>query len=236
MLHKGTLFLVPNLISDESGLNVLTRQSGEVLPSIRHFLVEDLRNARRFLSRLKIFETVEQLNFSVLDKDTKEAELQELCRPLLEGYNVGIISESGCPGIADPGSAAVRFAHQHHVRVVPLTGPSSVLLALMASGLNGQRFAFHGYLPISSRDASRVIKAMEKESRATSQTQIFIETPYRNKALFNHLVSNLNGETHLCIAVDLTGSEENIAMKRISEWRSQAIELPRKPAIFLFLA
>lgn len=236
MSSKGTLFLIPNLISTDSDTDVLSKQTGMVLPAIRHFLAEDVRTARRFLGRLKIFENLEELAFAVLDKNTSNTEMKTLCKPLIEGHHMGIISESGCPGVADPGGMAVNYAHQHGIKVMPLAGPSSIVLALMASGLNGQRFAFHGYLPIDSKEISRTIKALERESRIRDQTQIFIETPYRNNALFQHLVRNLGGVVQLCVAVDLTGSSENIVMKRVAEWKKQTVALPKKPAIFLFLA
>src|SRR5689334_21192110 len=146
MENKGKLFLVPTVISD-GAMNTISSSVVESLSMISHFLVEDIRTARRFLSSLKIYESIEALNFSVLNKDTKEDELAELFAPVFSGHHVGILSESGCPGVADPGALAVNFAHQKQIQVVPLVGPSSVLLALMASGLNGQQFAFHGYLP-----------------------------------------------------------------------------------------
>ena len=236
MSNKGTLFLIPNLISADSDTTVLSQQTGMVLSSIRHFLAEDVRTARRFFGRLELFEILQDLDFAVLDKETPESEMNTLCKPLTDGHNMGVISESGCPGVADPGGMAVNYAHHHGIKVVPLAGPSSVVLALMASGLNGQRFAFNGYLPIDSKEISKSIKEMERESRNRDQTQIFIETPYRNNTLLQHLIRNLSGDVQLCVAIDLTGSSENIVMKRIAEWKRQAIALPKKPAIFLFLA
>ena len=156
--------------------------------------------------------------------------------PIIQGKNLGILSESGCPGVADPGALAVKYAHQNHIQVVPLTGPSSILLALMASGLNGQRFAFHGYLPIDSKESLSAIKELEKESRIKNQTQIFIETPHRNNQLATNLIKGLNPETLLCIAVDITGSQESILMHPVKEWKKKSVELPKLPAIFLFLA
>jgi 16S rRNA (cytidine1402-2'-O)-methyltransferase len=149
---------------------------------------------------------------------------------------LGILSESGCPGVADPGALAVKYAHQNRIQVVPLTGPSSILLALMASGLNGQHFAFHGYLPIDSKESLVAIKELEKESRLKNQTQIFIETPYRNNQLATNLIKGLSPETQLCIAVDITGSQESILMYAIKEWKQLPRELPKLPTVFLFLA
>ena len=236
MSNKGTLFLIPTVIADGTQANTIPMQVKNTLPGIQFFLAEDVRTARRYLSSLKVYETVENLNFSVLDKHTQREALAEFFSPVLKGLNLGIISESGCPGVADPGALAVQFAHEQGIRVVPLVGPSSILLALMSSGLNGQRFCFHGYLPIDASEAKKSIRELEKESRTKHQTQIFIETPYRNNTMAANLLKHLDEQTQLCIAVDLTGDNENIATKSIKKWRSEPIELPKKPAIFLFLA
>ena len=208
----------------------------ESLKSIRHFLAEDVRTARRYLSSLKIFESMESLSFEVLNKDTKSSELETLLQPALEGHHLGVLSESGCPGVADPGAMAVAAAHEKGIRVIPLSGPSSILLALMASGLNGQRFAFHGYLPVDKQEAAAAIRQLELESGKKSQTQIFIETPYRNNSLFENLIRTLSGTTLLCVAMDLTGSEEKISTKTVSAWLKGSHPWPKLPAVFLFLA
>lgn len=237
MANKGNLFLIPTLIAADTAREVLPAGLRERLPAIRHFLAEDVRSARRFLSSLRVYEKIEDLWFSVLDKDTADDAIEALFSPVFEGYNLGVISESGCPGIADPGALAVRFAHQKGIRVIPLVGPSSILLALMASGLNGQRFAFQGYLPIPEKERTSAIRTLEKESRIRSQTEIFIETPYRNNALFESLVNTLLPDTRLCVALDVTGENEFIVTRTIREWRSeQAPALPKRPAVFLFLA
>jgi 16S rRNA (cytidine1402-2'-O)-methyltransferase len=162
--------------------------------------------------------------------------MEVLLAPALSGKDMGIISESGCPGIADPGAIAVRFAHENNIQVVPLVGPSSILLALMASGLNGQQFAFHGYLPIDSKEAERAIHTLEKESRQKNQTQIFIETPYRSNSLFQLLLKTLNDDTLLCIALNLTGSNEQIKTATVKKWRTMNKMLLKDPAVYLFLA
>jgi 16S rRNA (cytidine1402-2'-O)-methyltransferase len=235
MTNKGRLFLIPTVISSNTQGAVITPEIYKILPSVRHFLVEDARTARRYLSSLKVYDTIETLSFSVLNKDTADAELSELLRPVFGGEDVGVLSESGCPGIADPGALAARFAHENGIRVIPLVGPSSILLALMASGLNGQNFAFHGYLPIEGKESAKVIREFEKESRVRNQTQIFIETPYRNNAILKNLLKNLPAHTRLCIAVDITGEGEFISTKTVKEWQSEPIELPKSPAVFLFL-
>jgi 16S rRNA (cytidine1402-2'-O)-methyltransferase len=232
---RGKLYLIPCPISDEA-LSTIPMQTIEVVKQLDYFLAEDVRTARRYLSSLKVFPSIEALQFRVLNKDTKESELSELLKPLQEGKSVGVLSESGCPGIADPGALAARYAHQNNVDVIPLTGPSSILLALMASGLNGQRFAFHGYLPVDAKEAGIKIKELERESKVKNQTQIFIETPYRNNAVFDHLLKNLHMETRLTIALDITGKEECIKTKKVNQWKKEFTEWRKSPAVFLFLA
>lgn len=233
---NGKLYLIPTIIAETTQDLVITPQLKNELPGIRHFLAENVRTARRFLSSLKIYESIETLHFDILDKDTKEETIETMLRPIIGGNNIGILSESGCPGVADPGALAVKVAHQLAIQVVPLVGPSSILLALMASGLNGQQFAFHGYLPIDSADALRSIRDFEKESRQKNQTQIFIETPYRNTGIFRNLINTLNAECLLTVALDITGPTEYIKTQRVKDWRKTAITLAKSPAVFLFLA
>jgi 16S rRNA (cytidine1402-2'-O)-methyltransferase len=236
MPNKGKLFLIPNTIAEDLDVRMITPQLFVVLPEITNFLAENVRTARRYLSSLKVYDSIEALKFTVLDKDTAFHELDTIMSPLLQGMSMGVISESGCPGIADPGAIAVRWAHQHDIKVVPLVGPSSILLALMGSGLNGQNFAFHGYLPIDPKLCGSSIRTFEKESRAKNQTQIFIETPYRNNAIFQTLLKELSPTTLLTIAIDLTGPSEMINTRAINDWRSMQLSLAKTPAVFLFLA
>jgi len=236
MATLGRLYLIPAPVSENTEHLVIPEMVKRELKGIEHFLVEDIRTARRYLSSLKIYESIEPLHFSVLNKNSKESELKELFNPIFEGKNIGIISESGCPGVADPGALAVSYAHRNGFIVVPLVGPSSILLALMGSGMNGQRFAFQGYLPVNKNDASESIKLFEKESRSKNQTQIFIETPYRNNQVFANLIKTLHSETLLCVALDVTGYQEFIHTHTVSEWKRKPAELPKLPAIFLFLA
>lgn len=233
---RGKLYLIPTTIADDTQAIVIPAHVRNVLPSIQHFLAEEIRTARRYLSSLKVYDSIEPLQFHVLDKKTKPAELKEFFKPIEEGKNMGILSESGCPGVADPGALAVQYAHQQGITVVPLVGPSSLLLALMGSGLNGQRFAFHGYLPIDAKDRQQAIRELEKESKQKNQTQLFIETPYRNQTVFNDLVKTLAPSTQLCVAYDVTGSAEMIKTKAVSEWRNEKVVLDKLPCVFLLLS
>jgi 16S rRNA (cytidine1402-2'-O)-methyltransferase len=236
MANNGKLFLIPNVISESTQEKVIPAMIKEALQTISHFLVEDIRTARRFLSSLKIYSSIEILKIEVLNKDTSASQLSALMAPLNAGFHVGVISESGCPGVADPGALAVEYAHQQNIQVVPLVGPSSILLALMASGLNGQKFAFHGYLPIEAKEAAQAIKELEKESKQKSQTQIFIETPYRNNSVFDHFLKNLHSETRLTVALDLTGQQEFIRTRQVADWNKKKPIWAKSPAVFLFLA
>ncbi len=236
MPNRGNLFLIPTVIAAGTQEDVIPAGLRTKLADIHHFLAEDVRTARRFLSSLKVYEQIEALSFSVLDKSTPEASIADLFAPVFDGYHLGVLSESGCPGIADPGALAVKYAHQHNIRVIPLVGPSSILLSLMASGLNGQRFAFQGYLPIRAKERTKAIRELEKESRLQNQTQIFIETPYRNNALFESLLAALTPETRLCVASDVTGAREFILTKTVRQWRAQPQAFPKVPSVFLFLA
>lgn len=236
MSPNGKLYLIPTIISESTQEKVIPVMVREALPVISHFLAEDIRTARRYLSSLKIYPSIEALHFEVLNKDTSISQLSELMAPLKAGINMGVISESGCPGVADPGALAVQHAHQQNIQVVPLVGPSSILLALMASGLNGQRFAFHGYLPIEPKEAALALKELEKESKQKNQTQIFIETPYRNNSVFEYCLKNLHPETMLSVAFDLTGQHESVQTMRIMDWSKQKHIWAKSPAVFLFLA
>lgn len=236
MSTKGIVYMIPTFISADTQHEVIPSSVTERLKAIRHFLVEDVRTARRYLSSLKIYERIEMLEFNILNKDTKSSELEALFSPVMAGLPIGILSESGCPGIADPGALAAAYAQKIGVKVVPLVGPSSILLALMASGLNGQKFAFHGYLPVDKSELTVALKNLEKESRTKQQTQIFIETPYRNNAMFSHLLKTLNNGTVLCVAIDLTGKKECVVSKPVAEWKRNTVEWPKLPAVFLFLA
>ncbi|HOX82358.1 MAG TPA: SAM-dependent methyltransferase [Chryseolinea sp.] len=235
-MSNGTLYLIPTIIAEDTQTQVIPEQVKRVLPSIRYFIVEDARTARRYLSSLKIYDSIESLHIDVLDKDNTANQLKDLFTPIFDGHNLGVLSESGCPGVADPGALAARFAHDHGIIVVPLVGPSSILMALMSSGLNGQHFAFHGYLPVEAKESARVIKEFERESRLKNQTQIFIETPYRNNNIFAYLKANLGDQTLLCVASDITGSTEFIKTQSVKKWKESKVEWKKVPTVFLLLA
>lgn len=226
-----TIFLIPTILAPDTQNDVLSPQIIEVVKNLNVFFVEDLRTARRFISSLKIGKVIDELTFFELNKDTpKEQTLAQLKK--LKG-DAGIISEAGCPGIADPGAVAVGFAHQLGYKVRPLVGPSSILMALMGSGFSGQSFVFHGYLPIEKAAKIKAIKSLEQAAKSKSQTQIFMETPYRNNQLLEDILQNVHIETLLCIAANITAEDELIKTLPIREWKNQKPDLHKKPTIFL---
>lgn len=232
----GTLYLIPCTLGETSADQVLPQHTINIARQLSHFVVEQPKTARQFLAALKPLQPIQSLHFASLNEHTPPNELGELLAPLLSGHDLGIISEAGCPGIADPGAELVNLAHRKGIRVVPLVGPSSILLALMASGLNGQCFAFHGYLPIEETERKKTIATLEAESTKRNQTQLFIETPYRNEKLFNSLLANCRPQTRLCIATDITLPGEYIVTRSIAQWKSQpTLQLNKRPSLFLLL-
>jgi 16S rRNA (cytidine1402-2'-O)-methyltransferase len=205
----------------------------EVVQHLNTFFVEDIRTARRFISSLKLGKVIDELTFYELNKDTPQEQTLAQLKKL--NADAGIISEAGCPGIADPGAVAVGFAHQLGYQVKPLVGPSSILLALMSSGFNGQSFTFHGYLPIDKAAKIKVLKNLEQTAKTKNQTQIFMETPYRNNQLLEDALQNLHPETSLCIAANITAEDELIKTLPVREWKKQKPDLHKKPTIFLLL-
>lgn len=235
MAGSTKLYLIPTTLAPDT-TTVLPVQIKEVVRELNYYLVEDVRTARRFLSQLGIGKSIEEISFQVLNKDTPKAQIKDLFDKIPTGENIGIMSEAGCPGIADPGALAVEFAHRNNIEVVPLVGPSSILLALMGSGMNGQSFTFHGYLPIDKAERVKAIKQLEKESREKRRTQIFMETPYRNNKLLEDIVGVCSGTTLFCIASDLTGKDQFIKTKTINEWKQGVPDIHKKPSIFLLLS
>lgn len=241
MSNKGTLFLIPNTLgSHESRDEVLPSFVQKIAANCTHFVVENSKVARQFLKAINIATALQEIHMNELNINTRDNEIEALLEPLLAGYDVGLISDAGCPAVADPGARLVAAAHIAGVKVQPLVGPSSILLALMGSGLNGQKFAFQGYLPIDAVERSASIKKLEQESHQYQQTQLFIETPYRNMQMLDALCQHLNPLTQLCIAVDLTLITESIQTLTVAQWRilvkSQSINLHKRPALFLFLS
>lgn len=232
----GILHLIPCTLGDTPAEQVLPQHVIDLARRLQHFVVEQPKTARQFLSALKHEQPIQALHFATLNEHTAKTELAELLAPLLAGQDMGIISEAGCPGIADPGADLVNLAHRNGIRVVPLVGPSSILLALIASGLNGQRFAFHGYLPIAETDRKKSIAALEAESTRRNQTQMFIETPYRNDRMLSALLAQCRPETQLCVATDITLPSEEINTRSIAHWKSQPMpQLNKRPSLFLLL-
>ncbi len=227
----GTLYLVPSPLGEGPLEGILPRDVLMRIADLSCFVVEHPKSARHFLKRCKTKTPLQQIEFHVLDEHTSKMEIEALLAPLLAGRDVGLISEAGCPAVADPGSDLVFLAHRKGIRVAPLVGPSSILLSLMASGLGGQRFCFHGYLPVEKEDLDKKIRAIEKASRERDETQIFIETPYRNKRLLDALVENCRGDTQLSIATDLSLDTESIMTKPVRSWKGT--ELGKRPSVFL---
>lgn len=233
----GTLYLIPCTLGDTPAGQVLPQHVIDIARKLRHFVVEHPKTARQFLAALKPEQPIQSLHFATLNEHTAAEELAGLLAPLLAGHDAGILSEAGCPGIADPGAELVNLAQRNGVRVVPLVGPSSILLALMASGLNGQHFAFHGYLPIGELERKKAVETLEAESAIRKQTQIFIETPYRNEKMFAALLAHCRPQTLLCVATDITLPGEQILTRTIRQWKQQpAQQLNKRPSLFLLLA
>jgi 16S rRNA (cytidine1402-2'-O)-methyltransferase len=233
----GILYLIPCTLGDTPSEQVLPQHVIDIARQLSYFVVEQAKTARQFLSALKHEQAIQSLHFASLNQHTAANELDQLLAPLLAGHDLGVISEAGCPGIADPGADLVNLAHRKGIRVVPLVGPSSILLALMASGLNGQCFAFQGYLPIEEAERKKTITALELESAKRNQTQLFIETPYRNERMFAALLATCRPQTLLCVATDITLVSEEIATFSIAQWKQRvAPNLSKRPSLFLLLA
>ena len=235
-MKKGIIYLIPSIISPSTSGNVLPQQVINVVKNTHFYLAETIRESRRFISSLKLDIDISALYFEKVDKNTAESETEKYLIHAMNGHNIGVLSDAGCPGVADPGAQVVRIAHKLGLQVVPLVGPSSLLLALMASGMNGQSFAFNGYLPIDQKDATTKIRQFEKESRARNQTQLFIETPYRSDRTLEILLKSLDKNTLLCIAKDMTGSKEFIKTLSVKEWNKQNLIIGKEPTVFLFLS
>jgi 16S rRNA (cytidine1402-2'-O)-methyltransferase len=234
--NTGTLFLIPNVLGDTAPLEVIPMSVKKTIEDLRHFVFEKEKAGRAYVKRISPKVSQNNIEVFLLNKFTTQEELQDILVPLKHGENIGLITDAGCPGVADPGADLVALVHQHNIRVVPLVGPSSILLAVMASGLNGQYFSFNGYLPIDKVERKKAIKQFEKKSSELQQTQVFIETPYRNNTLLEELCKSLRPETQLSVACDLTLPTEFIRTNTAANWQKNREDFLRRPAVFSILA
>lgn len=232
-MSSGKIYLVPNTLGGESTSDILPADVIQKAIQLRHFAVEDIKSARRLLRKMDRSFQIDECLFYELNKRTDKQNLQKIIRELKSGHDVGVISEAGCPGIADPGAELIALAHEDKIQVCPMVGPSSILLALIGSGFNGQHFSFNGYLPKERKDRVRRLKDFEADSRRTGYTHIFMDTPFRNMNVLDDLLNDLTDHTMLCIASNLTLHEERIQTMSIKEWREHAYDLAKIPALFL---
>ena len=230
---QASLFLIPVTIGETEIDRVLPSYNREVILQLKYFIVENIRSARRFLKQTDNSINIDELSFFELNKHTSPDLISSFLNPIFDGYSVGIISEAGCPAIADPGSDVVAIAQRKNIPVMPLVGPSSILMSLMASGFNGQSFSFHGYLPMDSNERITKLKLLEQKIYTENQTQLFIETPYRNQKLLEDILKTCKPLTKLCIAADISCEGEYIKTKTIAEWKKQLPDVNKKPCIFL---
>jgi 16S rRNA (cytidine1402-2'-O)-methyltransferase len=232
-MAPGKLYLIPSFLGESAADQVFPMRNAHLIALIRDFIVEDERTARRFLKKINPLTDITITTFHLLNEHTDENDIESYLDATQEGRSVGLISEAGMPCVADPGASIVRMAHEKGIAVVPITGPSSIFLALAASGFNGQNFCFHGYLPKEKNQRAKKIKELERNVHSLNQTQIFIETPYRNHAMLDALLNQCNPGTLLCIAADITLDSEYICMQTISAWKKQKVDLDKRPAVFL---
>lgn len=229
----GNLYLIPTRLGEDIKLEVLPISIKKIIESTNHYIVENEKTARRFIKKISPTKSQSSLHFETINKFTVESELPSFLDPCNKGFNIGILSEAGCPGIADPGAAVVTIAHEKNIPVVPMVGPSSILLAMMSSGMNGQGFSFNGYLPIDKQERKQKMRQLERISQEQNQSQIFIETPYRNQKVFEDLKSILSKSTRLCVAADITLTTEYIKTKTIDDWNKTTVDLQKRPCIFI---
>jgi 16S rRNA (cytidine1402-2'-O)-methyltransferase len=229
----GKLYLIPTTLGETSALEVIPLSVKKVIELVDHYIVENEKTARRSIKAISPGKSQPKLQIKLLNKYTDELELPSYLDPCFEGISVGLLSEAGVPGVADPGADVVKIAHQKGIQVVPLVGPSSILMAMMSSGMNGQNFAFNGYLPIEQKQRKMELKRLEKLSYDTGQSQLFIETPYRNDKMLQDIVSSVHKDTLICVACDITLPSEYILTKPASYWKTNMPELHKRPAIFI---
>lgn len=229
----GHLYLIPTTLGDNAPLEVLPISVKKVIEDVNTFIVENEKTARRFIKKISSGKSQAALNIFHLNKFTDALELPEFLEPCLKGEDVGLLSEAGCPGVADPGADVVKLAHKKNIKIIPLVGPSSILMALMSSGMNGQNFAFNGYLPIDKAERKKEIKRLERLSFERNQSQIFIETPYRNNKMIEDLSNILDGNTDICVACDITLPTEFVKTQTANEWKKNMVDLHKRPTIFI---
>lgn len=233
-MNRGKIYLIPTTLGEVDNLSkVLPDYNTEIVHQLDEFIVEQVRTARRFLSKIKHPLPIDEMTFHELNKYTNETEISNYLKSASIGKSIGLLSEAGIPCVADPGAAIVQLAHEKNMEVVPLVGPNSIILALMASGFNGQHFVFHGYLPVDKQLLNKKIRQIESASRSMKQTQIFIETPYRNNQLLEKLIENCKPDTKICIATDLTLKSESIKTKSVNAWKKETMDFHKKPTVFL---
>lgn len=231
--HSGKLYLIPTTLGDSNPLQVLPYSIRKIIEKVDHYIVENEKTARRSIKQVVPGKKQQLLKLSPLNKFTDPVSLPSFLDPCKEGFDVGLLSEAGCPGVADPGAEMVKIAHAEGIQVVPLVGPSSILLAMMGSGMNGQSFTFHGYLPIDKKERKQELKNLERVSAEKNQAQIFIETPYRNNNLLEDMKQALHPATRLCIACDLTLESEYILTQPVASWGKTKVDLHKRPTIFV---
>ncbi len=229
----GKLYLIPTTLGDTEPLNVLPLTVKKIIEQTNVYIVENEKTARRFIKKISSGKQQSSLTLFPLNKFTDPSELPSYLEPCKKGINVGVISEAGCPGVADPGADIVKIAHRNNIKVVPLVGPSSILLAMMGSGMNGQSFAFNGYLPIDKGERKQELKRLERLSFDQNQSQLFIETPYRNNKMLEDLCNTLNGNTDICVACDITLPTEYIKTLTANEWKKTKVDLHKRPTLFI---
>ena len=230
---KAKIYLIPTTLGDSEISSVIPQNIQTIIEDLNFFIVENIRTARRYIRKVSATKNIDNITFFELNKHTNANELSGFLQPAMEGNNIGIISEAGNPGIADPGADIVSIAHRKGLQVVPLVGPSSILLALISSGLNGQNFAFSGYLPIKPNERQKKIQSLENRSKIENQSQIFMETPFRNMKMLDDILSACRNNTLLCIATDITLASEFIKTKTIADWKKQKPEINKRPTIFI---
>ncbi|AXT20571.1 SAM-dependent methyltransferase [Flavobacteriaceae bacterium AU392] len=231
--EKGKLYLIPTRLGENAPLEVLPISVKKIIEQVDYYIVENEKTARRFIKAISSNKSQQSLKINILNKFTDQNELSSFLNPCLEGKNIGLLSEAGCPAIADPGSDIVNIAHQKDIKVIPLVGPSSILLALMSSGMNGQSFTFNGYLPIEKNERKAYLKKLERLSFENNQSQLFIETPYRNNKMLQDICIALHKNTRVCVACDITLPTEYIKTKTVLDWKHTNVDLHKRPAMFI---